>query len=230
MRPRAPESPRWSRRQWGAVIAGLFVLHAALILAFGAHKRVPATASPSGPKIHMVTAPLSARRIAASFFAADPTLYSSLSLHGFSGPAWLQLPPPAYALPDSPIPPRWLNIDSNELGRVAGSSIARLGAARNPEPMGGPLVESTPFLRPKEQTRPKSTVRLTGDLAARRAQLPENLPSWPLPSEPGALLVSNTVVELAADNQGEVVSARLRSKSGIRKTNKKLCLRTGKMF
>jgi len=215
MNPPACMLSRWSRSKWATVIGGLFLIQAALIFAF-AQRESPAPArAPSGPQIHMVTSPLSARRIAASFFASDPTLFSSISRHGFSGQAWLEYAQPAYAIPGADIPPRWLSVNPGELGRVAEASMARLGGVRAPEPLGGPLVESTPFQKQTEPIRPRSSVRLTGALVSRQTQLPDNLRAWPLSSEPGAMLVSNTVVELAADSQGEVVSVRLRSKSGL---------------
>jgi hypothetical protein len=121
--------------------------------------------------------------------------------------------PLSYALPEGESSESWLNVNSNLLGRLAEASASRNGFVL--EPMAGPLIESTPFQRQDEPIRPKSTARLSGDLAARRAQLPTELPSWPPPVESTSMLVSNTVVELAVDNAGEVVSARLRVKSGI---------------
>ena len=216
MNGRPPEQFTWSSRQWWLVICGFFLAQLAMIFAFSEYHSDSARPHRPRPNIHMVTTPVTSRQLAKSFFALDPTLFSSASLHSFSGPAWLRIPPLTYSLQDRDSPARWLAMDLAQLGTLSDSSVARLKPPLQPGILAGPKIEQVPLLRPNSSARTQSVARLTGDLLLRKTELPENLRCWPPPADLTLPLVGKSIVEMAADNDGEVVSARLRDpRSGL---------------
>lgn len=209
MQDRAPEKESWSPRKWGVVIFGFFIVQLALIFVFSEYHRAPSKKQRSRPNIHLLTAPVTSRQLAKSFFASDPTLFASVSLHSFSGPAWLRIEPPEYVIPDRDTPIRWLDLDIASLGSVSDASLGRLPPPLQPGMLAGPKIEQFPFLRMETQVRTQSIARVVGPLASRVAELPECLPSWPAPTDLATQLVGTSIIEIAADDNGEVISAHV---------------------
>jgi TonB family protein len=164
----------------------------------------------------MITVPATSRLLANSFFATDPTLFSSASLHSFSGPAWLRIGPTTYSMPELDNPVRRLELDVEHLGALSQSSLSRLPLPLLPGTLAAPKVEQAPFLRVElPVVRTQSVARLTGSLAARASEPPSGLHRWPAPADLAMPMVSNSVVEMAIDPDGEVVAARVLTRSGV---------------
>ncbi len=192
-------------------IASLLALQVGFIFVF-AERHHPVRPPKARPNFHLLTEPVTSRQLARTFFASDPTLFSGASLHSFSGPAWLRIDRQTYSFPNDEKLARWLDLDTNQLGHLSDLSLTRLRTVPAATELPSPKIEPFPFFRTEEHFRTQSTVRVVGDLAAKKPELPTNLPSWPVanPSE----LVTNSIVELAVCPGGEVVSSRLLVRSG----------------
>jgi hypothetical protein len=200
--------PGWSRRRWLLTLSGIFLAQLALVFLFqqGGHtppkKPTPATDYRLEPSI------LTSRQIARSFFTVDPTLYSSASLHSFSGPAWLRLEPPGYTFPSSERPANWLKINTNQLGQ-APIGLSRLSSPLQTLPVASPKLELLLNYLVPDTVRTQSLVTLDGDLIARASETTRTIPPWT-----SSDMISNSVVELAADACGQVISVRLTGHCG----------------
>jgi len=136
----------------------------------------------------------------------DPALFALPHRHGFSGPAWMQVPPaPARPFVWSE-EPGWLMLEPIQLGQSFGhfaqtNLLAPPEAAAFPEP-----ALSLPAGPPLAASQGQSTVRIEGPLAQRHLLNPPVLPPQPYSD-----LLTNTVVQLVVDTEGRTVSATLLS-------------------
>lgn len=198
---------RWSRRRWTLTIGSLFVVQLAMVFLL---QEVKAAKPAPRPHInyHFEPSVLTSRQIAHYFFTTDPTLYSSASLHSFSGPAWLRFEFPRYDFPPSKKQVNWLDINMNQLGQTPDSS-GRFSNPLQTLTVASPKVESFLNYLAPDTARTQSVVTLEGNLAQRVLQIPKNLPP-----RTASDMISNSVVELAADGRGQVISTRLTGRCG----------------
>jgi hypothetical protein len=146
----------------------------------------------------------------------DPTLFALPHREGFSGMAWLDSPPLTNASFYWTEEPRWLSVSVTDLGAtfkrlVTTNLTVWLEAAATPEPnLFLPQVD----MHSRLETR--SSLRIEGVLAQWRALRPFQLPSWPARpvSATDTDLLTNTVVQLVVDGQGQPRSATLLTSSG----------------
>jgi TonB family protein len=202
-----PVSGGWTRRRFWGVVGLLFVAQASLILLFGGGGLRGPGAVPAPAHFLVLGAKMTADQLSRVFFAADPAASVMPNPHGFSGRAWLDQPPPAFAMPEDKEPPAWLPIDTSRLG----TNFPALSHVKAPAPLpqqhGGELEPWPIFLTP-ELFRTQSLFRLQGAAAGRLLNPPAQLRAWP-----GAQLLSNTVVQIAVDSAGQVVATRLLERS-----------------
>jgi|GEM_PF-1086140 len=199
---------KWNRRRWVLTFCTIFVAHLILVFLFQHSKREHFSTGVD-TKFEMLPRPLTSRQIAASFFTTDPTLFSAASLHSFSGPAWLQVDQTNYFFPGPSKTDNWLDLDTNVLGQIP-TSVTGVRNLLQPMFIPSPKVESFLNLMTLDIARTQSVISVKGDLVKRIQLLPTNLPAWA-----SDMMITNTVVELAADASGEVVSARLTGRSGL---------------
>ena len=202
----------WTRRRFWSVTCILFAAQAGLIMLFGGGGRLGAGASLTPSHIHLLEEPVTADQLSKIFFASDPAVFPELSAHGFSGTAWLNAPEQQAEVSGRTEDPAWLALKPAQLGTnfpslnrvkspAASDDLAdKQGAAPEPWPV---------FLTP-ETFRTNSAFELRGQLAARQLNAPGELRSWP-----SAQVLSNTIVQIAVNSAGQVVSARLRERSGL---------------
>ena len=206
-----PERP-WSRRRLQTFILLCFVAQLLFILAFG-ERHVP-TLKPSafGTGIHLLADEWSMGQLAAFSELSDPSVFALPSLEGFSKTGWLTYKPPADEFADEPQPPKWLQLNSESLGR----DLAAFLATNNAPPLriGDEPMPELVGLQPRPSAElefPKSELRIAGALGRRKLLTPLDLPSWP-----HASVLTNSVVRLLVDPEGAPFSTALLSGSGSR--------------
>ena len=146
------------------------------------------------------------------FFVSDPSVFPLPSRHGFSGRAWMIQPPAQYQATNQIDDPVWLALDSSRLG--AGSALLneteeapplKFSARQNPQ------LEPLPVFLSPQIVPTQSVFRIEGDLASRSPGPPPRFTAWPSPS---TKLLTNTVVQIAANRTGDILTARLMTRCG----------------
>ncbi len=192
----AAASLLWSQRHWLGVISLIFIGQLTVIFWLGQRFPFPPNPAAPGPTIR-----LAGEGSAELLALTDPTLFALPHLHGFSGPAWLNLPPLSFQPFVWSEPPRWLTLPVEELGAAFHQFIA----TNQFKPLGtaGPEPEFLlPELASQEAFPTQSLVRVRGQLASRNLLTPLNLPSYT-----NEFLLSNTVIRIVVDALGQTLVA-----------------------
>jgi TonB family protein len=152
--------------------------------------------------------PTRGTHLAESMAIQDPTTFALVNPHGFSGEAWLNIPPFEHRLADWMSPPYWLKPTTDGLGAafsqfVSSNTVSALALAEGAMPPAFllPLVSS---LLPTQ-----STLRVEGDLAHRPLMSPIKLTGVRHHD-----LLSNSVVRVMVNRSGRVLSHALLASSG----------------
>jgi hypothetical protein len=131
----------------------------------------------------------------------DPTLFALPHQAGFSGPAWMKIPPVPSRSFEWTEEPRWLPLPTEQLEKLAPtlpesdqSELLTTFISFEPEPTAPEPLFSTAF-------RQKSELRLGEGLEQRRLKTVTKLPSWPHSD-----FLTNTVVKLFVSGDGVPVS------------------------
>ena len=207
---KALEPPGWSKRRWIGRILGLFLAQTILIL-WVDHQGIPLQERPIlRTSLRLAVDERSVSNISELVSHEDPMLLALPSLRGFSGPAWLEFAPPDYQPAEPEESPYWLQLQPSAFGAdfaslLATSSIAPPLVADKPIPRlrsyePNPLVSSITT---------ESRLRIEGDLAGRPLLNPVELPPWR-----NSEVLSNTVVQVAADADGVPVFTAVLGQSG----------------
>jgi hypothetical protein len=141
----------------------------------------------------------------------DPTLFALPHRQGFSGPAWMTIPPVPSRSFESVGEPQWLALPLEQLGKLSDAfretnqpDVLTTLASFEPEP--APESFFVPSLREKSQ------LLLREGLAGRRLKSLPKLPSWPHSD-----FLTNTVVKLLVSADGIPASPPvLLSTSGLK--------------
>ena len=201
----------WSRRRWWGAI--LLLLAAQMGLVFWLGDRSLTVPRKAATKSTVSLAPgLSGELLVLN----DPTLFVWANRQGFSGAAWSNIPSVNYRLADRTEPPRLLSLPVVELGaafhRLAQTNLASpFQIADKLEPRSSPAD----LFPPTTSLIARSTVRVEGELAARRLLPVPELPSWP-----HADLMASSAVQVMVDEDGQTISATLLSGSGHREADR----------
>jgi len=190
----------WSISRWIFCVIVAFGIHLGLIFAFGNRKPIVARSVVNAPQI----------RIAASRGELpslnNPTLFALPHPRGFAATAWLQLPRIEFAPFRWTEPPQLLDLPAEKLG----SAFLQF-AQTNPVPklQVGTLtpIQTTRLVAIDQETNLKqhSTVYASGGVAKRRwRNSPALLRSWPASD-----LLTNSVVRIVVDADGQVFSPAL---------------------
>ncbi len=205
MSPVAAESPGWSRRRWGLTLVAVLVVQAGLIFWFGDHAAAIRRRARPEPRVFL--APNFPTALAA---LNDPTLFARGNAYSFSGQAWQQLPRLEARPADWTEPPRFLELQPDQLGAlvrqlVESNTPPALPVATKPEP----TIELPELPLAVSSLPVRSELRLTGGLAGRELVSPFTLPSFPNND-----LLTNSVVRVVIDADGRTQSATLLASSG----------------
>jgi len=195
------------------LLAVVFGLQLVLIFWLSTRSTVAPDSLPSSAsKVVLVTRPLDPMEFSKTFLASDPTLFAIPNAHGFSGGAWLKTTERDYDVSEHTESPFWLALDTKQLGNSAEQFVrtnARptIAIAENPV---SKIFSSLPFVDLRENARTNSQLRIEGEIAARKLIDLPKLQSWATNE-----ILSNTIAQIAANQRGEVVVARLLSRSGL---------------
>ncbi|HEY3853975.1 MAG TPA: hypothetical protein VGO67_06250 [Verrucomicrobiae bacterium] len=202
----------WTNGRFIMVVAALFALQVGLIALFGARTTEPTAAPVPVTRFRATRAEMSQQQLMYMFFVSDPTVFPLPGKHGFSGRAWMNQPPEQYQSSNLLESPILLALDTSKLG--AGSNFlndTKTAAPLAIAQMQYPQVEALPvFLSP--QIMPTQTVfRIEGELKNRLIGPLPPLRAWP---SSGTKLLTKTVVQIAVNQTGDILTARLQSRSG----------------
>jgi len=204
------EPSQWTRGRFWCLVGVLFALQGGLILLFAEREHSASTVASASSHFRLLGRALTADQLSKTFFAIDPTVFPLPSLHGFSERAWLSLPMQQFDAPSETEAPAWLTNNAARLG----TNFPTLNRAKSLLPFGladprGPELEPWPVFLTPELIRTQSVLELQGELAGRQLNAPAELRAWP-----SAQLLTNSVVQIAVDSAGQVIAARLLTRSG----------------
>jgi len=205
------DAVRWTRRRWFYSVAAVFCAQVGLIFLLGKRVQPSPAPIPFRTAIYAAVDPLSEQQLARLPTLEDPTIFALPSHHGFSGTAWLNFAPLQFHLTDWTESPRWLEMEVARLGETFSRFVATnlappLLIAEKPLPR---LIASDPPV-PNEAMAAKSELRFEGDLAQRPLRSPLTLPSWAATE-----ILTNTVVQLLVDAEGQPVFTTLLGSCGL---------------
>src|SRR4051812_46464348 len=195
----------WPHRQWWSVVIFLFLLQVGIIFWLGERERM--ALREAGKGMTLAFAPNQRAEIPG---LSNPTLFVLANPHGFSGPAWLTIPQMDYDVPEWAGPTNLLNPPVKQLGEtfsqfVHSSQEAGFEIAAKPEPK----VEIEEFFPVLGLVNDQSKFWLEGELANR--PMVSTLELNPVTASE---LLTNTVIQVAAEPDGRVFSTELLSRSG----------------
>jgi hypothetical protein len=202
----------WTRGRFFMIVAALFALQIGLIALFGARVSASLPAPSLPTRFRAIRSVMSQEELMRFFFVSDPAVFPLPSGHGFSGRAWMNQPPAQYQAAQQLDAPLWLALDSSKLG--AGSAL--LSETEGPAPLKfsarqNPRLEPLPVFLSPQIVPTQSVFRIEGELAKRFLGPAPLLHAWPSPS---TKLLTNTVVQIAANRTGDILTARLMTRCG----------------
>jgi TonB family protein len=201
---RSPKDPTRPRFQLWLVIGLVFCAQIGLIFALSDYSPVRARPASRVPALHLAS--LASPEMLA---LDDPTLFALPHHEGFSGLAWLSIPPQKFPSFDWSEPPRWLPLFEPQLGEMFQAFMKTNHYETIYTLADRPPTLTLPEIPRSSIAREASELRLEGGLARRRLLTTIQLPAWPHPD-----FLSNSIVQLAVDPTGHTLSATLLSSSG----------------
>lgn len=194
----------WPGRRWWTLVALVFMIQLGLIFWLGKPESVvpqPAELVPSLRLLSPGAAPMLA--------LTDPTLFALPHREGFSGAAWLTVPPQEFRPFVWSEPPRPLTLAQEQLGMhfkwfMATNHLEALQVLAQPQ-----LELMLPVVARSESFPTQSVLRLMGGLAGRHLVVSPALRSWP-----AAELITNSVVQVLVAADGRPFSPIL-LKNGV---------------
>jgi hypothetical protein len=202
----AVEHQPWPHRRWALVVLLLMVLQFGFIAWLSRVKTPTPPPIASGPQVAYATG--SGGQWPGM---SDPTLFVLANPRGFSGAAWLQIPPQTNDLPkwsDEQVRP--FSLPAGQLGSEAGEFLrTNMPAAFELAPKSEPVFDALPLANPLGDAH--SALTIEGDLASRPLLSQLKLDSWP-----DTEILTNSEVSVAVDAHGNVFSAVLAASCGAK--------------
>ncbi len=197
----------WGHRRWWFVIVVLFGMQLGLLFLIS-EKVLPAKPAPKKTAVLMLTKRFSENETFSNLLIPNPTVFVTANARGFSGEAWLNMPPQDYSIPDWDEPSRLLEINADRLGEVFTNFLR--GTPETEVQIADKI--STDLISFEEGTNRLAVSRFMfeGDIAKRPLLSIPELPIWPYTD-----VLRSTVVQLSVNGSGEVVFARLLSRCGL---------------
>ena len=190
----------WSLTRWMVCVIVALAVHVGLIFAFGNRKPIVPRSVANAPQIRLSTTRSELQVL------EDPTLFALPHPRGFAATAWLQLPEVEFAPFRWTEPPQLLDLPVAKLGGAflhfaETNVVPRIEAETLTPVQTMPLVSIDPETNLKQHT----TVSTSGSITKRRwLNAPALLRSWP-----AADLLTNSVVRIVVDTDGQVFSPAL---------------------
>lgn len=198
--PTAPAERSWPWHRWAFFIGLVFAVHVGFIFAFGDRQPIVPRAIVNAPALQFTTYRGEREQL------NDPTLFALPHPNGFAGAAWMRRPQIEFTPFRWTEPPRLLALSGAQLGATfrqhrETNQFARLELEALPPPE---LTQLKPA-DPKISMARHSTASLGGDLAQRPWL---NAPTG-LPLQPAGELLTNSVVQVWVEADGQILSAAL---------------------
>ena len=193
------ETRRWSVRRWWIAIAIVCALQVVLVIGLQDRSPVRPRRAAAAPAFRFGDS-----RMGELLMVEDPTLFALPHLEGFSGEAWLKVPAVGFRATDWSEPARLLPPEILELAGGFRSFVQTSGA---PSFLSIAIVKPEWVVPESFSVAPPPTasrLRIEGDLAKRRLLSVPQLPPWT-----NTDLLTNSIVQLLVDAQGNPVSAVL---------------------
>ncbi len=198
----------WHRRKFSMVLVSVFVVQLGLLLFFG--KKTPAQPVDvaSTTAFSMLIQNASPEMLDA-LLVTDPTLFVVPNHDSFSGAAWMKHRLVDYSPAEWSEPPSWLTLPQEKLTRALQDFVQANQKPLLPVAQKKAPLEPSPLLT-DGLTQAKPRITLEGEIAARFVgQLPE-LNAWQ-----GTEPLDRSIVQIAVNEAGQVLSAKLLSRSGM---------------
>jgi TonB family protein len=198
--PTVPAERSWPWHRWALFIGLVFAAHVGFLFAFGGRQRVTPRAIVNAPMLQFTTYRSEREQL------DDPTLFAMPHLDGFAGAAWMRPPRIEFAPFRWTEPPRLLPLSGAELGatflqRQRTNHLARLEL----DPLPPPALTQPKLAGLNRTSTRQSTPNVGGALAQRHwLNAPTDLPPQPAPD-----LLTNSVVQVWVEPDGQILSAAL---------------------
>lgn len=191
----------WSRPKWAAMILLVLALQVACIYFLSNRSPILPRATVTTPMLRLMG---DGSEELQWLSLRDPTLFVLPHEHGFSGQAWLRIPPLVYHPFEWREPLRWLQLPAEELGAfftnlVRSETVAPIQFDAKPKP-----EITAPDVALISLTRAPTRLRVRGELAGRHLVKPLKLPT-----QTNGDILGNSVVQVLVDGNGNVLSATL---------------------
>ena len=207
---------KWPRTKWRKIISLLFVMQ--ILLAWVLSEKSKPTHLPkhSGPSVSWINNVTYFNPI--NYYLnllLNPTLFALPNTNNFSGDAWIKLPPLQFQTSE------WIDSVSG-----IGLNVTNMGISFAQEILGRSPISSvsSDSIKPRylellllnPLPLKESYYSVLGPLDSYSNSLPSHLPSWPYQEN---FLLSNTIVQVWINDQGNVVSSVLESGCGLKEAD-----------
>jgi hypothetical protein len=187
------ESRTWSPLKWAVVVTTILALQTGFFFWF---TRPPGLTARTRPATLSIRLPDGQPADLLGYI--NPSVLVRVNSRGFSGQAWLQIPPVAYNPVESNPPPFLLQLQADHLGDAVTQALTNslsqpFEVAARPAPRFDNYSPS-PLVVPTE-----STLSIEGELAGRPL-----LARPVLKLQPADTILTNTVVDVVVDGEGRV--------------------------
>lgn len=193
----------WSRHRWFWTILIIILLHFAAIYFLSDFNPVLRRQPPPLARLVLINQPAFDRHLVLSLATQDPTLFALAGKSNFSGTAWLNPKPIGHQLYGWKDGPYWIEPRFELMRQLPSRLIAQAA-----------LPDSVSDLKPPPRLQDlfvtnvipstESLLRVEGPLTNRVLSLTHDLPAFQLDRS-----LPHTIVQVAVDARGRVISARL---------------------
>jgi len=192
------KSSTWPHLGWWMAVLLVLVLQFGFIFALGNRSEKAPRPRPAAPSLQLrAPAPDELMNL------RDPTMFILPHREGFSGQAWLQVPPLPVRTYTWTEPAQWLDLQAEKLGGVFREFMQTNDFATQFDIFPQPAL-SEPNVPPPAPLVSHSSLQVKGDLAGRAVASQPDLPSLP-----GSDLLANSSVQVLVDANGNVLSVVL---------------------
>lgn len=208
----------WSRQRWAGLLIVLLGAQLFLLGWFGARTPLQPRSISSAPQFQLAD-----ETSTAVLAITGPMLFAQGHPQGFSGSTWMSVPVPDYQPPDWSEPPQWLPLDAQQLGMgfrrflQTNPPVALAFATKPTAPLA--ILEARPIA---SATATPSDLHLEGPLSTRSLLNSPALRGWE-----HSELLTNSLVRVLVNPDGNVVSEVLLISSGLKAADDEALARAG---
>ena len=197
----------WSRRKWLWFILGLFAGHILLFQWLAVSREASAETKPRNTHVRFSAHPSGNEAQQEIRALKDPTLFALANVRGFSGKAWLEIPPFRYQITNRLVSPDWL--DWNESASTS-DWIHSVRVSKEDLAKTEKLAPTVAQLQTRHRVSPVRTIlKVIGDFKL--------VSTNRLPAPDSDMVPSECVIRITVNPLGETISAIPLSSSGYPK-------------